>query len=338
MNRRTLLAAALPLSLTACAPYVLSPLSPGAAFAGPRMETDAFIVQDGARLPVMRWGPTESDHVFLCLHGINDSAMSFHYAGPYWAERGVITYAYDERGFGGSPGRGMWPGRELMTRDLKTVAALVRARHPHSRIVLVGESMGGAVITCASADDDPPSADGVILLAPAVWGWSTQAIPNRVSLNNAARFAGAAAVEPPEFVSERILASDNFEELMRMGRDPKQILSTRFDVMYGLVDLMEDASQALGRVRLPTLLMYGAHDQLVDPAAMKLALERAGSAPNLTTAFYPNGWHLLHRDLGREIVLADALSWMNNPTAPLPSRPMTVPQGLERIAALEQSR
>ena len=58
------------------------------------------------------WGEVK-DQVFVCtLNGAlesNDYANAFHMAAPYWAERGVKTYAYDQRGFGRSYGRGEWP-------------------------------------------------------------------------------------------------------------------------------------------------------------------------------------------------------------------------------------
>src|SRR5690606_20698043 len=105
------LAVALSLLLAACAPTVQQPLTPPPAFAGPAIEADAFLVQDGARLPMLRWLPQgEPWAVVVALHGMNDHKASFHLAGPHWAERGIATYAYDQRGFGGAPGRGVWAG------------------------------------------------------------------------------------------------------------------------------------------------------------------------------------------------------------------------------------
>ena len=76
------------------------------------------------------------------LHGMNDYANAFHLAGPWWAAQGVTTYAYDQRGFGRSPQRGVWGGAELMAEDLRTVTALVRQRHPHALIVVAGDQHG----------------------------------------------------------------------------------------------------------------------------------------------------------------------------------------------------
>jgi len=318
---RTAAAFCAALALGACAsPRVQAPLTPLAGFAGPRVETDAFVVRDGARLAMRSWAPLNRgpDVVIVALHGINDSSAAWRLAGPWWAENGAVTYAYDQRGFGRSPGRGVWPGA-LLQDDLRDVVALVRARHPGLPVVVVGESMGGAVGIAAFASDDPPGADRLVLLGPAVWGWSSQNLLNRVSLWVTARVAGSYAVEPPEWATRDVLASDNWIELIRSGRDPAFLTATRFDVVHGLVDLMEAASRDLGRTGVPTLLLYGANDDLVPRPAMRRALERAGEAPGLRTGWYEDGRHLLNRDLCAVTVYADVLAFARDPSAPLPS-------------------
>lgn len=314
------------LALAACAPTIQQPLTPPPAFAGPVIEPGAFVVQDGARLPMLNWMPEgEPWAVVVALHGMNDHKASFHLAGPHWAERGIATYAYDQRGFGRAPGRGVWAGQELMTEDLRTVTALVRARHPDAIIAVAGESMGGAVAVAAFASDRPPAADRVVLLAPAVWGWSSQPLSYRASLWAAARLMGSTALEPPDWAVRDIRASDNLVELLRMGRDPDMIFATRFDTLAGLVDLMETASRDLGRSRVPTALFYGAHDQIIEDDPMALALERAGDAPTLRTAFYADGWHLLNRDRQALRVYGDVEAFLRDPGAPLPSGAPPVP-------------
>jgi len=319
------------LALAACiTPYVQPPLTHSDGFAGPRIEEDAFVVQDGTRLPYRRWGPSgvEPWAVVVALHGMNDHSAAFRLAGPWWAERGVATYAFDQRGFGAAPGRGLWAGEALMAEDLRRVVALVRARHPNARIAVAGESMGGAVAISAFASERPPEADQLILLAPAVWGWSSQSLLNRVSLWAAARLLGDQAVEPPDWAVRDIRATDNLVELVANGTDPRFLRSTRFDTLAGLVDLMESASVKLGEVRVPTLLMYGAHDQIIEKGPMRRALQRAGDPSNLRTAWYPDGWHLLNRDLQAEVVFRDVEAVLRDPDGTLPSGAGDVRAGL----------
>ena len=318
---RALTALLATLALVACAtPAVQPPMIPPPGFTGPALTAEALIMDDGARLPLGRWTPDgEPWAVIVALHGVNDSRAAFHLAGPWWAEQGIETWAFDQCGFGQAPGRGVWPGEDRMVADVRTAVALARARYPDAVIAVAGESMGGSVAIAAFASDPPPEADRVILLAPAVWGWSAQGPLNSAALWLAARTIPDRAVEPPDWAVREYAASDNWIELFRTGRDPDSLITTRFDVLYGLVDLMESASAGLGEVRAPTLLMYGAHDSLVPRASMRLALQRAGDRPNLRTAFYPEGWHILNRDLQAETVFRDVAAWLRDPAAPLPS-------------------
>ncbi|MFO0412726.1 MAG: alpha/beta fold hydrolase, partial [bacterium] len=224
------------LALAACAtPAIQPPLTPPPGFTGPAVEAGGLRMDDGARLPLARWTPETGEPwaVIVALHGMNDSRAAFRLAGPWWAERGIETWAIDQRGFGEAPGRGVWAGEARMTEDVRTAVALARARHPRAVIAVAGESMGGAVTIAAFSADRPPDADRVILLAPAVWGWTAQGPVNSAGLWIAARTLGDRAVDAPEGAVRALPASDNRMELFRNYRDPNSLISTRFDALYG---------------------------------------------------------------------------------------------------------
>lgn len=309
------------LALAACATPAIQPvLTPPSGFTGPAVEASTLLMDDGARLPLARWSPRDEPWaVIIALHGMNDTRASFRLAGPWWAERGIETWAIDQRGFGAAPGRGVWAGEARMTEDVRTAVALARAAHPNAVIAVAGESMGGSVTIAAFGSDRPPAADRVILLAPGVWGWTAQGPVNSSALWLAARAMGDRAVDAPEWAIRAHPASDNMVELYRNGRDPQSIISTRFDTLYGLVDLMESASLKLGRIREPTLLLYGATDNVIQKPAMRQALERAGERPGFRTGYYPDGWHILNRDLQAETMYRDVEAWLRDANAPLPS-------------------
>ena len=123
----------LTLALGACAPMVQQAATPPVGFSGPSLGADAFVSFDGARLPLTTWKAEGGEPwaVIIGLHGMNDYSQAFWMAGAWWAKRGVTTYAYDQRGFGRAPGRGVWAGERLMAEDLRTICALVRKRHPN---------------------------------------------------------------------------------------------------------------------------------------------------------------------------------------------------------------
>src|SRR5205085_8491257 len=100
--------------------------------ASPARFTDStFIAADGVSLPLRKWLPQgEVKAVILALHGFNDYSNAFTMPAPLWAEHGIATYAYDQRGFGAAPERGLWPGRAALAADAATASRILRRTYP----------------------------------------------------------------------------------------------------------------------------------------------------------------------------------------------------------------
>ncbi len=286
----------------------------------PRFADTGFVAADGQTLPLRRWLPEgEARAVILALHGFNDYSNAFDGPGAAWARDGIATWAYDQRGFGGAPERGRWPGRAALAADAATASRVLRRRYPRVPLYLLGESMGGAVAIVAMTGESGapiPDVDGVILAAPAVWGRSTMGVLPRAALWVGVRLA------PGLTLSGRgldIKPSDNIPMLRALARDPMVIKETRIDTIYGLVDLMDAALAAAPQLRAPLLLMYGAEDEIIP----KLPVRRfVGALPEdagdrRTLAWYAHGYHMLLRDLEGPTVAADIANWVLAPGAPL---------------------
>ena len=72
-------------------------------------------------LPLRKWLPDGAvKAVILALHGFNDYSDAFEGPGEVWANRGIATYAFDQRGFGAAPGHGLWAGAEQLAGDAIT--------------------------------------------------------------------------------------------------------------------------------------------------------------------------------------------------------------------------
>ena len=312
------------LLLAACAPLVQQAGRPDLSFQGPRLEDRDFVSADGTRLGLQHWDAAgEPWAVIVGLHGMNDYSEAFHLAAPWWAAHGITTYAYDQRGFGRSPQRGIWGGRALMENDLRVLVSLVRQKYPHAVVAVAGVSMGGAVAIDAFASAEPPAADRLVLLSPAVWGWSSQPLPTSILLWLTAHTARGWVIQPPGFLLEHIHATDNIDELRRMSRDRLQIFGARPDALYGLMDIMQRGSVGTARLTLPTVYLYGAQDDIIPKASAFEAAARL--PPPRRTAYYAEGHHLLLVDLQAATVWADVERFLRDPAAPLPSGAPPIP-------------
>lgn len=238
----------------------------------------------------------------VALHGFNDYRSSFAWPGPILAQQGLSVFAYDQRGFGESAQPGLWAGETLLVQDALGFIQAVKARYPDQPIILLGESMGAAVaLLTAQSPAANDLVDAVVLVSPAVWGWSEMPFFYRMSLWLTAHLA------PQMRLTGRGLdriASDNREALIAMGRDPFVIKETRVDAIYGLVELMQSALESAEGLTLPTLVMIGEQDQIVPVPAMQALVDALPQAVT-ETRIYEDGYHLLLQDHGRARFLED---------------------------------
>ncbi|WP_448208412.1 alpha/beta hydrolase [Azospirillum sp. sgz302134] len=296
----------------------------GTPIAQPRLTDNALVAADGFELPLRVWLPAPglgSDGrvraVVLALHGYNDYSNAFEGAGRSLAAHGVATYAYDQRGFGATKNRGIWPGTETLVADVKAAVEQVRARHPGVPVYLMGESMGGAVVLTAMGGPNPPRVDGTILVAPAVWGRETMGFFPRALLWVSYNLVPGITVHPPKDL--KIQASDNIEMLRALGRDPLVIKGSRVDALEGLTDLMGAALAACDRLEVPSLVLYGAHEEVLPKKPVDRAMHDFEAGGRHVVAVYPDGWHMLLRDLKGQVVIDDIASWIQDPKTPLAS-------------------
>ena len=300
------------LMLGACATHLVPA---GPAIMQPRETADAFIMPDGTSLPYRTWLPDgEPWAVVLALHGMNDSRDAWEYPGPDFANAGIAIISPDQRGFGGTEDRGYWPGTNALVDDAREMVRLLRRRYPHSKLFLMGESMGAAVAMCLAASAESPPVDGYVLVSPAVWSRSEMNVILRASLWLAYNLVPGLTVTGRV---AQVKASDNREAIKRLSEDPLTIHETRIDAVKGLVDLMDAAQAAAARLHARALLLYGGKDELIPDDAAASALHALPEGE--VGAYYPDNYHLLLRDLHRATPIKDIVAWIRDPSAALPS-------------------
>ncbi len=271
-----------------------------------------FITQDGISLPLRRWLPkTEAKAVLVALHGFNDYGNFFNEPGSFFSRHGLACFAYDQRGFGTAPRRGRWAGISKYTQDLHDFVGLIKQHYPRKPIYLLGESMGGAIVIAAMRQKDQLNVDGVILSAPALW--ARQTMPwYQTGLLWALAHTFPWLTLSGDGVG--VQASDNMEMLKALSRDPQIIKKTRVEAISGLTDLMDIAYSSPNVLQGKTLILYGEKDEIIPKKPTYDFVQRLLSDTdyNKTIAIYPDGYHMLLRDLKASIVWDDILVWIAN--------------------------
>lgn len=275
----------------------------------PDIVDGAFVSVDGARLPLYVWGPDDARMVVVGLHGLNDYGAAFRRPAATWAEHGVRTYAYDQRGFGGAPGRA-GESQQVLAQDAVAFLEVVRKRHPGAAIFMVGESLGAAVAVSAAADAGRGSLDGLILAAPAIRPKASLPVYQRVLGWLAMQLVPGATVARDPLQSK---ATDNVDVLRAMAEDPKIAKEVRFDTFLSAGQTMDAAARAALHLDVPVLVLVGERDPVLPPSlARDLLVRLEGAAVPTTLKSYDEGYHLLFRDLAGGSPTSDAMAWMTS--------------------------
>ncbi|RDB43800.1 alpha/beta fold hydrolase [Halomonas sp. DQ26W] len=300
--------------------------SPGPGPVEPRLTTHQVVADDGYLLPLRHWhAQGDIGSVVLAVHGFNDHAGSFEFLADALTRQGVEVYAHDQRGFGTTNQRRLWPGHQRLSGDVALLVDLLRERHPDTPLYLIGKSMGAAIVILAMTDDTPPSVDGSVLIAPAVWGREAMPWYQRLGLWLGVRLIPQVSFSVRTARRLGIEPTDDETIKRQLARDPLILRSARVDTLHGVTDTMDRALHAAQDLPGPALILYGDEDQVIPAEAFCALLERLTATPETQTelswrlALYPDGYHMLTRYTQRERTEQDIVAWLTTPAAPLPS-------------------
>jgi len=278
------------------------------------LESDRIIADDGYELPFRRYFPEgmSPKSIVIALHGFNDYSFAFDEMCQYFSSRGTACVAYDQRGFGQTSMKGIWPRKGRLQEDLMLVISLMRKTYPDTEIFVAGESMGGAVvITAANLNKEvfTENVSGIILYAPAVWARSTQPWYQKWALWLSVHTFPS---WQPTGDGLGVQASDNIEALRAMGRDEHVIKATRIDAVYGLTNLMDAALVSSHDMPVKVLVLYGENDQVIpkNPTCLMLNSMKSNNS-DLTFKLYSEGYHMLTRDLESARTFGDVQQWID---------------------------
>ncbi len=261
---------------------------------------------DGTALWGREWRALRpsSRGVYL-LHGLGEHAGRYDALARRLAAQGWRVRAHDHRGHGRSDGaRGALPSAAALVDDAQ---ALVREfeRSLGAPPVVLGHSMGGAIATDLALARAVPMR-GLVLSSPAL-------------------DAGVSGLQRAVTAVFRVLAPsvavDNGLPTAGLSHDAAVVRAYEQDplvhrhVTARLVGwLLEAGARAIERapaLTVPTLLMVGGADRLVDPRGARRFAARA-PAERLTLRWYDDAYHeLFNEDEPRRArVLGDLDAWL----------------------------
>ncbi len=235
----------------------------------------------------------------LCIHGFSLHKGCFAAFGKEMAKDGIATYAMDLRGFGELKDQNKHSGLDFdgCLADIKAVLEQIHLDYPGLPVVLLGESMGGAVALRAAAFY-PDLVSGLISSVPARDRFGMNDEEKKVMLKSGLQtiFGGykkkidhvAMAAVNKISVKEDVRKEWKNDPLMRTDFSPQEFL--QFD------EFMGHNLQAAAMVKTtPVLFIQGTNDKLIRPAGTWKLFERLGT-PNRQMVLSKNSEHLIFEE------------------------------------------
>jgi alpha-beta hydrolase superfamily lysophospholipase/thiol-disulfide isomerase/thioredoxin len=200
----------------------------------------------------------------LCIHGLSLHASSYASFGKQMGHLGIPTYAIDVRGFGS------WQNQKETTNldfasafdDIRSALISIRKAHPGLPIILLGESMGGA-LALQTAADNPKLVDALICSVPAR--------QNQGQKSNSIKAALGFIYTPNKelLIGPKVIAraTSNPEVEEEWEQDP--LSRSRFsakDLNHFHHLMGQNPAKAQLIADMPVLFLQGAGDRLIKPS------------------------------------------------------------------------
>jgi alpha-beta hydrolase superfamily lysophospholipase len=264
---------------------------------------------DGTPLHARLWPGTEPRGVLVIAHGVGEHGGC--YAEPaeaLAATPGLVdVLAPDFRGHGRSPGaRGVVGRYANLVDDLRAAVAWAAARRPGGPVFVLGHSNGGQVALHLALETPRPPIAGLILSNPAL-EIAVEAPAYKLWIGRLLRVVAPGMTLEGDLPGEFLSRDPDFEHRRRADALRHSRLSP--PLFFGMVEGGPRVAARAGELRVPTLVILGGADRVVNPAATRAFFERLGSADK-TLREDPEGVHEPFSDLGRDRLLADLAGWL----------------------------
>lgn len=254
-----------------------------------------------------RWTCPSPDAVFLLVHGLGAYSGRWERFAAYFLEHSISSYAIDLRGFGQTQDvRGHVDSFRTYFKDIQALGEVIKRESPGKPIFLVGESMGG-LISFLLAQRHLGVFAGLVCLSPAFrsrlkFGCKELARIFILWLIDAKR--------PVEVPFTYAMCTRDSECIKQMEHDPHEHRYATPRLLLHIVFAGLRARFCPGSLEIPVLFQVaGIHDAFVDSATVKkvYALLRARDKELIE---YPEMFHALSVEQGREKVFGDILRWV----------------------------
>ncbi len=249
----------------------------------------------GGERVVREWSGRSPGWIALLAHGYGEHSGRYQWLAEQLVGNRALVVAEDHVGHGESPGE--WaavPDADQVVADLDAVRRDVLARHPDLPVVLIGHSLGG-MFAVRFAQQHPDALAALVLSAPVLGTWHVLDLLECDEIPQT-RIDPATLSRDPEVGRE-------YTEDPRVWHGPfKHTTLTMIDRC--LTEINDGPT-----LRIPTLWLHGADDELVPEADTRTGIDRVRGT-DFHEHIYPGARHELFNETNKAEVVEEVLTFV----------------------------
>lgn len=304
------------------------------------MQESEFTASDGHRVAAWSWDIPTPRAVVQIAHGMGEHARRYDQVARDLNAAGYAVFATDHRGHGGTATSPLgWMGGDGWNRalaDTYEFSLRLRARHPQTRLVLLGHSMG-AMLSQQYVTRHGKTIDALALSgSPGFKNAFGRVVPKLVARVEARR----RSPDQSSALLQSLLFGRNNKPFNAAGvtgyewlsRDPAAVKGYVDDPLCGfvlttgsLVDLFHGAAVTQTPVclenipkELPIYVFAGTDDPVHNGKAdieRMLDAWRMNGLTRVEHRWYPGGRHEVFNETNRDEVMRDLVEWLHRVTS-----------------------
>ncbi|KAL8509436.1 hypothetical protein ACS0TY_016589 [Phlomoides rotata] len=287
---------------------------------GIKYEEKYVVNSRGVTLFTCRWSPSNDEAkalIFLCHGYAMECSISMRDCATRLVKEGYEVHGIDCEGHGKSSGLlGLVPSFDDIIDDISEHFTNIseRSENRKKKRILLGESMGGAVVLRLHRKK-PHYWDGAVLVAP-MCKIADEMKPNQFTIKTLTylcRIIPTWKITPTPDIVDIAFRDPHVRNEIRSnpytykGRP-------RLQTSYQLYTASVDLENNLHEVSLPFIVLHGGEDKVTDPSVSKVLYETAVSTDK-TFKLYPKMWHsLTYGELPANLdtVFSDIIKWLDD--------------------------
>jgi lysophospholipase len=267
----------------------------------------AFPSLDGTPLRGRSWSRPDPRATLVISHGLGEHGGSYQRTALELGKSlGLDILAFDYRGSGRSAGRrGVIRNYADLSLDLAAAVDWMSRGHPGLPRFVLGHSNGGLVALRTVLDRDLGLA-GLIVSNPSIRLTAHVPVWKRIAAEVLLRLA-------PGITLATGLTNDQLTHdpgvIAEIAADPLRHNRISPPLYFGMSASGPIVLERAGEIKVPTLMILGGSDPIVDPEAGRRFFERLGSTDK-TLKVYPEMRHEPLNESGRAEVMSDLSRWI----------------------------